>query len=386
MRAPSALALLLLLIPVSRPAAAEGKPRDCAPLLEPIRARHDVPGMAGAVVEGDRLVALGATGVRVRGKEPKVTVEDRWHLGSCTKAMTATLCGMLVEEKRLSWTATVGGAFPDLAPAMDPKWKGVTLEQLLTHRGGAPAELKFDDLWNRLRAFRGSPVEARRVLLEGVVARSPLFDPGTAFTYSNAGYAIAGAMAEGAAGKPWEALLRERIFRPLGMESAGFGAPGSAKAMDEPWGHRDDGTPIPPGPSADNPAAIGPASTVHTSIADWAKFAALHLRGDRGEARLLRKETFARLHEPADGRKEGYAMGWGVAVQPGSGGRVLTHAGSNTMWYCVAWIAPERDFAVLVCCNRGGDAAEKACEEASGALVQEHLARGKPASEPAGGK
>jgi hypothetical protein len=45
------------------------------------------------------------------------------------------------------------------------------------------------------------------------------------------------------------------------------------------------------------------------------------------------------------------------------------------MWYCVTWIAPERDFAVLVTCNQGGDAAVKACDDASWALIQDHVSR-----------
>ena len=77
----------------------------------------------------------------------------------------------------------------------------------------------------------------------------------------------------------------------------------------------------------------------------------------------------------ADGSK--YAMGWVVDQRPWAGGRVLTHNGSNTMWFCVTWIAPERDFAVLVTCNEGGDDAAKACDEASAALIQDHLAHAK---------
>jgi hypothetical protein len=62
-------------------------------------------------------------------------------------------------------------------------------------------------------------------------------------------------------------------------------------------------------------------------------------------------------------------MGWAVAERPWAGGRVLTHSGSNTMWYCVAWLAPGKDFAVLVCCNRGGDEAAKGCDAAAAAII-----------------
>src|SRR5262249_2266277 len=135
--------------------------------------------------------------------------------------------------------------------------------------------------------------------------------------------------------------------------------------------------PVEPGRDADNPAAIAPAGRVHCTIGDWAKYVQLHLVGERkGATKLLRPESFVTLHTPvADGSK--YAMGWVVDRRPWADGRVLTHNGSNTMWFCVTWIAPEKDFAVLVTCNEGGDEATKACDEASWALIQDHLAHAK---------
>ena len=68
-------------------------------------------------------------------------------------------------------------------------------------------------------------------------------------------------------------------------------------------------------------------------------------------------------------------MGWGVARRDWGEGDVLTHAGSNTMWFAVTWLAPRRDFAVLVASNWGGDEAAKVCDEAASALIQDWLAR-----------
>jgi hypothetical protein len=79
---------------------------------------------------------------------------------------------------------------------------------------------------------------------------------------------------------------------------------------------------------------------VHCSLADWAKFAALHLRGLDGEGGFLRADTFRLLHSPTMGGD--YAYGWSVAERDWAGGKALTHAGSNTMWYSVVWLAPNR--------------------------------------------
>lgn len=366
---------------VPRPDLPEGKD-DLRQLLEPIRAKRRVPALAAVLVQGGEIVAIGATGVRRAGGEEPVTIDDRFHLGSDTKAMTATLVAALVGQGKLSWTTTVGEVFGESIPAIDPVWRGVTLEQLLHHRGGAPEDLDADGLWGRLWEREGSPPEQRMQLVEGVVRRAPVLPPGTKPLYSNAGYAIAGAIAERVTGRAWEELMEEDVFAPLGITTAGFGAPGEAEKVDQPWGHRPNGTAIEPGPQADNPAAIGPAGTVHMSIGDWAKFVIAHLRGDprnpEHDAVLIPAEMYERLHRPIDN----YAMGWLVADRawakgdrPDDGGIVLTHAGSNTMWFCVAWLAPERDLALLAATNQGGTAAERACDEAVAAMIEAYAER-----------
>lgn len=367
-------ALILPLLAVR--GAAGDEPRDVTAVLAPIRAKHDLPAMAGAIVAGGAVTAVGVDGVRERGRPEKATTGDLWHLGSCTKAMTATLCAQLVEEKKLSWTTTVGTFFADVKD-MDPAWKPVTLEQLLTNHAGAPADLDADGLWGRLCSHSGTPLEQRRALVEGVLRHPPVSKPGTTYLYSNAGFSIAGAMAETVAKEPYESLIAKRLFEPLGMKSVGFGAPGSADKVDQPRGHGADGKPVAPGRSADNPAAIAPAGRVHCTIGDWAKFVALHVRGEtKGTTKLLPPEAFVKLHAPVADESR-YAMGWILYDRDWAGGRALSHSGSNTMWFCTVWMAPGRDFAVLVTTNQGGDAANQACDEASWALIQDHLAHAK---------
>jgi CubicO group peptidase (beta-lactamase class C family) len=207
-----------------------------------------------------------------------------------------------------------------------------------------------------------------------LLTQPPEVKPGTEYLYSNAGYSVAGAAAERITDTDWEELMEQRLFHPLGMKTAGFGAMGEPDKIDQPWPHRAENTgalPIPPGPMSDNPPALGPAGRVHCSIGDWAKFILAHIKGANGEKSLLAPESFGILHTPAF---EGdYACGWIATERPWGGGRVLTHAGSNTMNYAVVWMAPERDFAALAATNHGGDAAHAACDEAAGALIRRYL-------------
>ncbi len=375
--------LLLAISCLMMNATARAKnPDDLLALLDPICASAGVPGMVAVVLHGDQIVAQGAAGSRSAGSTQKVMIDDRFHLGSDTKAMTATLLAVLIEEGKLKWEATIGDIFTGWVDNIDPAWKDVTLEQLLTHRAGAPANLDADGLWGRLWERKGTPAQQRLQLVRGVLKHPPVVPAGTTYLYSNAGYAMAGAMAEVITGRSWEELLTEKVFQPLGITTAGFGAPGRPGLRDQPLGHDAKGQPVTVGPKADNPPAIGPAGTVHLSVGDWAKFVALHLRGDPSnphrETRLLKAESFARLHQPAPGPGEQYAGGWLVTRRewakgssPHATGLALNHAGSNTMWFCVTWLAPERDFAVLLACNRGGEVAAKACDQVAEMLIKQ---------------
>jgi CubicO group peptidase (beta-lactamase class C family) len=339
-------------------------------LLEPIRASHGVPALAGAFVRGSDLVALGAVGVRAMGRPERVQPTDRFHLGSCAKPMTATLLAMLVEQGKLTWEATIADAFGDLRSKIHPDYHQVTLQHLLVHRGGLPGELsRIAALWWQIRSLSGLMSQQRRAFAELVLTRPPAATPGARMLYSNAGYVIAGAFAEQVVGRPWEDLMRQLLFTPLGMTSAGFGPP----PVGNPLGHTRVGCrPVVPGPQADNPLVMGPAGTVHAAVADWAKFASLHLRGARGEAGLLLKPaTMRHLHR--DTHAQGYASGWGVAQRLWAGGTALVHVGTNTMWYASIWIAPAPDAALLAAAKCGSEKSSQACDAAIEAMIRKYL-------------
>lgn len=337
--------------------------------LEPIRQKHQMPALAGAIVTSEGLVAIGAVGVRKAGTEVPVTVDDQWHIGSDTKAMTATLIGVLVEQGQLQWETSLEQIFPDLADSMPPALKKVTLLHLLAHRAGLPANLS-GGWWQVPRD--GTTREQRLAAVKMALSEKLDSEPGEKYGYSNLGYVIAGAMAERAADATWEDLITRLVFEPLGMKSVGFGGTGTPGQIDQPWGHGADGQPAGSnGPAVDNPPVLGPAGRVHCSLADWAKFIADQLRGARGEKALLKPETYQKLHTPPFGGD--YALGWLVTQRDWGGGTVLTHAGSNTMNFAVVWMAPLRDFAVLAVTNQGGDEAAQACDEVAAALIGLHL-------------
>lgn len=354
--------------------------------LEEIRAKAGVPALGAALVTVDGLQGVWVAGKRSAGKEESVAAGDLWHLGSCTKSMTATLVALLVTRGDLAWDTPLGELVPEWVEDGDAELMDVTLVELLCHRAGLPANPDMGALL-ALRTSTKSLVDQRAEITRAALEQGPSHPPRAAFLYSNTGFVIAGHVAERATGKPWETLMRELVFEPLGMRSAGFGPPGTKGANDQPRGHSAEGKPLEPGPLADNPAALGPAGTVHASLGDWAKYVQLHLRGFRGDVKLgeltLSQDTFALLHTPYDGPGQGYGFGWVFEQRPWAGGdgSALWHNGSNTMWYCVTWLGPGNGVAALVTTNTAAPVAQAATDQTATLLIQEFQRRAKD-SEP----
>ncbi len=103
-------------------------------------------------------------------------------------------------------------------------------------------------------------------------------------------------------------------------------------------------------------------------IDDFARYGSLHA----GALALpgLTAGQVSVLHEPAVNEPQPYARGWIVAEPPWAGGRALHHAGSNTNFFALIWVAPERDLVLVAAANLGGDAAFAACDEAIGWMLQ----------------
>ena len=331
-------------------------------LLQPIRQKYNLPAISAAVITTDGIKWAGAVGVRKRGTEIPVALDDLWHLGSDGKIMTSTLIARLVERGQLRWDTTLAEVFPEAAPQMHPDFRQVTLLQLLSHHAGLPANLD-------LGTYSGSDApQLRRRAIEQELRRAPESKPGRTYAYSNLGYIIATAVVEKTTGQPWENLIAREVFQPLGMTSAGFGGTGTPGKIDQPWPHTENGAPVGDnGPDMDNPPVMGPAGRIHCTIQDWAKFVQDQLRGARGEPALLKPESYQKLQTQPFGGD--YALGWLVLSRSWGGGKVLNHCGDNTMNCANVWVAPKKNFAILVCVNQSGDQAFQATDAAVVALM-----------------
>jgi CubicO group peptidase (beta-lactamase class C family) len=365
-------------------------------VLEPYLARYELPALAAAAVVDGKVVAAGAVGTRRTGAKLPVTINDRFHLGSDTKAMTALLAAVFVESGKLRWDSTLADILPDLIEKGDRALSRVTLEQFLSHTSGIPGDNDaVVELVDKAMLREGNLDEARSWLV-GQWGKRPLESkPGTRFTYANMNYVIAGAMIERVGGKSWEELITERVFAPLGLRSAGLGPQARLGKIDAPLGHKvieGKTKAFLAGPSGDNPLVLGPAGTAHMSVLDFARWAGWNAGlGKRGPM-LVKPETLRKLHTPViemPGKKDAapgtpsrgkYGLGWGEVPVDWAPRPLGFHGGSNEMNLAHIWLDPRRDFAMVVMTNIGGAKADKALF----ALAPELYAKFAPKREGAG--
>lgn len=274
-------------------------------------------------------------GLRQLGATDHIQAGDAFMIGSTTKAMTAALSGRLVEQGRIAWTTTLAEALPELAAGMLPAYRTVTLEQLLSHRGGLMAFNNGDDV-ARFQAFLQTTLAPLPTTLAGrerffaawLLAQEPIATPGQGFAYSNAGYAMAALMLEARTGQSFAELFEQELARPLRLNVSWTSA--DTRFANRPVSHEGaKGQLTPPVPEDADAAAwldvlrAGGVGTTITpdSYAAWVRW---HLRALRGEATPLAAGYLQRLRALKAGD---YALGW-IATDV-DGRAVIAHDGEH---------------------------------------------------------
>ncbi len=331
---------------------------------------QDVPGLIAASVGPDGLIETAFAGVRKRGTKNAIQLNDQFALGSNSKSFTATLAGVLVDDGKIQWSTTIAEVWPDLP--VHAEFKNVTLEQLLAHTGGLQSDLPLTGgEWSSFFAEKYKPEEERDRMCGILLPKPPAGTVGQ-HVYSNLGYVVAVAMLEQRGQQPFEKMMQDRVFKPLGMTRTEFYSAKQLKRTKAPlWGHRDGAMPIQPGElGSENPTVYAGCGTIRTTINDWAKYVQWHLSESAAPV-LTSDETANRLHQGvADRGAPGQQYGYGWMQFNSPFGRTLQHAGSNTNQYSLVWVMPETKRATIVITNTGESQAFPACDAATALLMK----------------
>lgn len=280
--------------------------------------------------------------------------ETLWPLASITKLYTATTIMALVERGVL----TLGTPVRAVLPEFDGDGReAVTIRHLLTHTSGLLYEP--EDMEALLR--QQLPLDE---LVEAAFSQPLQFQPGTQVSYSDLGYAVAGLVAEEAAGRPFPALVRELLLEPVGLRETYFPLPpDEAGRLAQVTGALAEGTPghmYGPGYGL---RLAHPAWGIVASLPDLLRFALLFT--PHAPARILsqaaiRAMTSNQVGPAADGgiwgigfELAGGRFGEGDLLSPASFG----HSGATG---CTVWVEPEADLVLAYVSNRHLNAGREA--------------------------
>lgn len=320
--------------------------------LPSLLAKHDVPGAAWAVLQGDQVVD-GAAGLLSKATGVEATTDSVFQIGSITKLWTSTLVMQLVDEGAVGLDEPIRTYLPEFRVADEDAARRITVRQLLNHTAGFEGDIFTDT------GVGDDCVEKYVATLHGV---PQLFPPGERFSYNNAGYCVLGRLVEVLRGKSYDACLRDHLITPLGLTHAATG-PYEAIMFRAAVGHveLEPGAGYVPAPVWALARSNAPAgSTLAMRPRDLVAFARMHLEDGRAAdgTAVLAPGTAARMHDREVDLPPLGLMGtsWGLGFErfDTPEGTLVGHDGNTIGQGAFLRMVPESGLVVALLTN-GGD-------------------------------
>jgi CubicO group peptidase (beta-lactamase class C family) len=349
--------LILVLAVMAVPRSGRAQAADFEALdtwIENLLQDWPTPGLAVGIVHGDSLVFARGYGVREIGSAAPVDEHTRFAIASNSKAFTAAILGMLVEEEKLGWDDRVIDHLPDYQ-MWDP-WvtRDIRVRDLLTHRSGL-ATFGGDHLW--IGATNGR---------EEIISRIRYMEPAGPFRasyhYQNLMFLVAGQVVPAVTGLSWDEMVAARIFEPLGMSHSNTSVRDLAGIDNVAMPHE-----VVLGElravEYDNVDGVAPAVAINSNVVDMARWMRANLRQGEFEGRQVFSTATARemqrIQYPLEvsawaaenlGRRfNGYGLGWFVSDYKGR--KVVSHSGGLTGMISLQTLLPEEGLGVIVLTN-----------------------------------
>jgi CubicO group peptidase (beta-lactamase class C family) len=349
--------------------AGAGSPSESAQRPSPLEGFDDyvtnamaewkIPGLAVGVVKDGQVVFAKGFGVRTIGRPDPVDTQTLFAIASDTKAFTGMAMAMLADEGKVRWDATVIEYLPWFRLADDYLTRELTVRDALAHRSGLA---RGDLVWV------GGAGYTRTELLQRLRYLKPSWSFRSRYGYSNLMYVAAGEVAAAVEHKPWDDIVRDRIFVPLGMKSTNTSVRLLSSLPNVATPHaRVDGTVRPVSyTNVDNIAAAG---AINSNIDDMVKWVRFQLdSGVVGGIHLVSRRNFAETHTPQTVMRidsayhafnpfthlRSYAFGWNVLDYRGR--EMLSHAGNLSGMNAMVGLLPEERLGIVVLTNLEGNA------------------------------
>lgn len=292
-------------------------------IMEPALRAARVPGAAIAIVIGDRVVFARGYGCRDLTSQLPMDPDTAFPIASTTKAINATLLGILVDKGRLAWDIPIQRYLPRFRLQEPLASAAVTLRDLVTMRTGLP---RHDGVW------MGNPI-SRAELVEAFAHLPPSAGFRERFQYNNLTVTLAGHIAEIVSGERWEDLVRNHILQPLHMGNTGFTLPESGNVTSSY--HENNERQLVTNRRVNTRSTAPAGGAIHSTINDMARWIACNLSGGKMAGRqVIAPHVLAELHSPqvlmgedpiAPSENAAYGLGW--AIDSFDGQARITHGG-----------------------------------------------------------
>jgi CubicO group peptidase (beta-lactamase class C family) len=302
-----------------------------------------VPGVAVGLIFGDQEYSAGFGVTSIENPLP-VTPDTLFQIGSTTKTVTATITMRLVEQGKIDLDAPVRQYVPDFKVQDEAASAGVKVRDLFTHTAGWAGDFFLDT----------GPGDDAAEKYVAKMADLPQVTPlGTAWSYNNASFVLAGRVIEAVTGKTYEAVAKELIFEPLGMKHTFF-FPEEAMTYRFAMGH----LVFPEGPRIARPWPIPRSSNaaggISTTIPDQFRYARFQMSDGVAEdgTRLLKPESIAYMQSRVyEVQKGGDAMGLAWMLHDVPGAHIVRHGGGTNGQISTFMLVPEKKFALIITTN-----------------------------------
>jgi len=267
-----------------------------------------VPGIGIGVIKGGQIVLLKGYGFKNLEDRLPVTPATKFAIGSVTKSFAVTGLAAQAAAGKFEWDTPLRRYLPDFQMFDPIASERMTPRDLVTHRSGLP---RHDVMW-------GGGTFTREDLYQRLRYLEPTRDFRSFWQYQNLMYLTAGYLSGKLDGTSWEAVIKNRVFEPLGMTTADASVTDLQRSADFSYGYSrlpsDSVVRIP----FRNLDAIGPAGSINANITEMLKYVAMHLNQGKFEGREVIPAAQARQMQAPQ-------MVIPVPPTPGAGGLELGH-------------------------------------------------------------
>ncbi len=335
-------------------------------MLEDKRQELGVPGVSLVIVKDDKIIYTKGFGVRDAEKNLPVTPATLFPIGSSTKAFTAMLAAMSVDDGKIAFADSPKKYLSYFKLQDSEADEKITVRDLLRHNSGLG---RTEIVW-----YPG--VLNRREVISAVAEAKPTAPFGERYQYQNVMVSAAGEAVARAQNSTWERLMNERILKPLGMKQTTLTLPAMRRSGDYALGYeyneaakRAERMPF---RSENALASVAPAGAVYSNANEMGQWLRLMLAGGVFDGkRLVSEKNFGELVSPQmkniNGSGVDYGLGWYLANRKGR--KIVQHGGSIDGFRVQVSMMPEEKlgFAILtnsyktplIVSDLGGGAAEE---------------------------